>query len=301
MIVVNLRQGHNMARKKMGEILIEKKVISQKDLDQALLRQKDNHKPLGRILEDMDIVLEEDIAQALSTQFGFPYVKKFARYRFPAEVLEKLSAEAALAHLIFPLKIEKKTLYLAMSNPLDMALQSDLSFKLGLRISPCVATPEELKAAIKKHYLSDIPVEKEQQNWNILLVDNQEIALSAAEAALKKEGYAIYKARNGAEGLKIATQLQPDLIITDIPMPRMDGVEMFTALLTNRDIDKVPVIALSAKTAAEEEYKLLEMGFFDFIAKPINPVRLLARVKRAIWYQNHQRQRTQQSDRFAFL
>lgn len=301
MIVVNLRQGHNMARKKMGEILIEKKVISQKDLDQALLRQKDNHKPLGRILEDMDIVLEEDIAQALSTQFGFPYVKKFARYRFPAEVLEKLSAEAALAHLIFPLKIEKKTLYLAMSNPLDMALQSDLSFKLGLRISPCVATPEELKAAIKKHYLSDIPVEKEQQNWNILLVDNQEIALSAAEAALKKEGYAIYKARNGAEGLKIATQLQPDLIITDIPMPRMDGVEMFTALLTNRDIDKVPVIALSAKTAAEEEYKLLEMGFFDFIAKPINPVRLLARVKRAIWYQNHQRQRTHQSDRFAFL
>ena len=301
MIVVNLRQGHNMARKKMGEILIEKKVISQKDLDQALLRQKDNHKPLGRILEDMDIVLEEDIAQALSTQFGFPYVKKFARYRFPAEVLEKLSAEAALAHLIFPLKIEKKTLYLAMSNPLDMALQSDLSFKLGLRISPCVATPEELKAAIKKYYLSDIPVEKEQQNWNILLVDNQEIALSAAEAALKKEGYAIYKARNGAEGLKIATQLQPDLIITDIPMPRMDGVEMFTALLTNRDIDKVPVIALSAKTAAEEEYKLLEMGFFDFIAKPINPVRLLARVKRAIWYQNHQRQRTHQSDRFAFL
>ena len=84
-------------------------------------------------------------------------------------------------------------------------------------------------------------------------------------------------------------------------MPRMDGVEMFTALLTNRDIDKVPVIALSAKTAAEEEYKLLEMGFFDFIAKPINPVRLLARVKRAIWYQNHQRQRTHQSDRFAFL
>lgn len=290
-----------MARKRMGEILLEKKVISQKDLDQALLRQKDNPKPLGKILEDMDIVLEEDIAQALSTQFGFPYVKKFSRYRFPADVLEKLSAEMALAHLVFPLKIEKKTLYLAMSNPLDMSLQSDLSFKLGLRISPCVATPEELKAAIKKHYLTDIQVEKEQRNWNILLVDNQEIALSAAEAALKKEGYAIYKARNGAEGLKIATQLQPDLIITDILMPRMDGVEMFKALQANRDIDKVPVIALSAKTAAEEEYKLLEMGFFDFIAKPINPVRLLARVKRAIWYQKHQRKNTHQSDRFAFL
>lgn len=91
-----------MVRKKMGEILIEKEIISQKDLDQALLRQKENHKPLGKILEDMDIVLEEDIAKALSAQFGFPYVRKFAQYRFPEDVLDKLSAETALAHLVFP-------------------------------------------------------------------------------------------------------------------------------------------------------------------------------------------------------
>jgi len=271
-----------MVRKKMGEILIEKEIISQKDLDQALLRQKENHKPLGKILEDMDIVLEEDIAKALSAQFGFPYVRKFAQYRFPEDVLDKLSAETALAHLVFPLKIEKKTLYLAMANPLDMALQSDLSFKLAVRVSPCVATPGELKSAIKKHYLTDIPVEKEESTPNILLVDNQEIVLSAAEAALKKEGFAIYKARNGAEGLKIATQLQPDLIVTDIPMPRMDGIEMFKAIQANNDIANVPIIALSAKTSADDEYRLLEMGFFDFIAKPVNPTRVLARVRRAL-------------------
>lgn len=271
-----------MARKKMGEILLEKEIISQKELDQALLRQKENHKPLGKILEDMDIVLEEDIAKALSTQFGFPYVRKFARYRFPAEVLDKLSAEVALANLVFPLKIEKKTLYLAMANPLDMALQSDLSFKLALRVSPCVATPDELKTAIKKHYLTEISVEKDDHTSNILLVDNQEIVLSAAESALKKAGYAIYKARNGSEGLKIATQLQPDVIVTDIPMPRMDGIEMFKALQANNDIANVPFIALSAKTSAEDEYRLLEMGFYDFIAKPINPLRLVARVKRAL-------------------
>jgi CheY-like chemotaxis protein len=271
-----------MVRKKMGEILIEKEIISQKDLDQALLRQKENHRPLGKILEDMDIVLEEDIAKALSAQFGFPYVRKFAQYRFPADILDKISAETALAHLVFPLKIEKKTLYLAMANPLDMALQSDLSFKLAVRVSPCVATPEELKSAIKKHYLTDIPIERETQTPNILLVDNQEIVLSAAEAALKKEGFAIYKARNGAEGLKIATQLQPDLILTDIPMPRMDGIEMFKAIQANNDIANVPIIALSAKTSADDEYRLLEMGFFDFIAKPISPIRVLARVKRAL-------------------
>ncbi len=276
-----------MARKKMGEILIDNEVISQDELDQALLRQKGTNKPIGKILEDMEVILEEDIAKALSTQFGFPHVKRFSRHNFPQSVLDKIDTEAALSHLIFPLKIDSNTLYLAMSNPLDMALQSDLSFKLAMRISPCVATPDEIKAAIKKHYLADIPEEKEDFSQIILLVDNQEIVLNAAEAALKKEGYSIYKARNGAEGLKIATQLHPHLIITDIVMPRMDGIEMFKALKANGEIDNIPVIALSAKTAAEEEYKLLEMGFFDFIAKPINPVRLLARVKRALREYDH--------------
>lgn len=271
-----------MARKKMGEILIDNEVISQGDLDQALLRQKKSNKPIGKILEDMEVILEEDIAKALSTQFGFPHVKRFSRHRFPQAVLDIIDTESALAHLIFPLKIDSKTLYLAMSNPLDMALQSDLSFKLAMRISPCVATPDEIKTAIKKHYLTDIPVDKEDLTLNILLVDNQEIVLSAAEAALKKEGYSIYKARNGAEGLKIATQLHPHLIITDIVMPRMDGIEMFKVLQANGEIDDIPVIALSAKTAPEEEYNLLEMGFFDFIPKPINPTRLLARVRRAL-------------------
>ncbi|WP_321370510.1 response regulator [uncultured Desulfuromusa sp.] len=271
-----------MARKKMGEILLESEVISQSDLDQALLRQKGNKKPLGKILEDMEVILEEDIAKALSTQFGFPYVKRFSRHRFPQQVLDKIDAETALAHLVFPLKIDKKTLYLAMSNPLDMSLQSDLSFKLAMRISPCVATPDEIKTAIKKHYLTEVPSDKDDDTLNILLVDNQDIVLNAAEAAMRKEGYTIYKAKNGAEGLKIATQLHPHLIITDIAMPRMDGIEMFKALQANGEIENIPVIALSAKTAAEDEANLLGMGFFDFIAKPINPIRLLARVKRAL-------------------
>ena len=271
-----------MPRKKMGEILIENKVISQKDLDQALLRQKSVKKPLGQILEDMDVILEEDIAKALSTQFGFPYVKQFSRYHFPPEMLDKIGAEVALANLVFPLKQEKKTLYLAMSNPLDMALQSDLSFKLAMRISPCVATPDEIKAAIKKHYLTDVPEAQRDLTHTILLVDNQEIALNASEAALKKAGYTIYKARNGAEGLKIATQVQPQLVITDIVMPRMSGVDLLKSLQEYHETARIPIIALSSKSSVEEEYRLLEMGFFDFIAKPINPTRLLARTARAL-------------------
>lgn len=65
-------------------------------------------------------------------------------------------------------------------------------------------------------------------------------------------------------------------------MPRMDGIEMFKALQANGEIDDIPVIALTAKNSAEDEAELLDMGFYDFIAKPINPVRLAARVKRAL-------------------
>ncbi len=271
-----------MPRKKMGEILIENKVISEQDLNKALLRQKGTKQPIGQILEDMDVILEEDIAQALSTQFGFTYVKKFAQYKFPVEVLNKVEADFALSHMIFPLKIDKKTLYLAMSNPLDMALQNDLSFKLGMRISPCVATSAEIKAAIKKHYLKEIKEHAGEQAVNILLVDNQDIVLNAAEAALKKEGYLVYKAKNGAEGLSIASQLLPDLIITEIAMPRMDGVQLYKSMRANQDLGRIPVIALAARAGAEDEARLLDMGFDDFIAKPINPIRLLARTRKAL-------------------
>ncbi len=273
-----------MARKKMGEILVENEIISQDNLDQALLRQKGSNQQIGKILEGMDVVLEEDIATAISKQFGFPRVKNISKHHFPQTVLDKIDSETALAHQIFPLKIDNNTLYLAMSNPLDMALQSDLSFKLAMQISPCVATPNEIKGAIKKYYSAEIPAEKIESNQTILLIDNQDNVISAVGEALKKEGYSVHIAGNGADGLKIVSQLHPQLIITNIVMPRMDGVELFSILQTNGEIDKTPVIALSAITSPEEEYRLLEMGFFDFIAKPINPTRLLARVKRALKY-----------------
>jgi DNA-binding response OmpR family regulator len=65
-------------------------------------------------------------------------------------------------------------------------------------------------------------------------------------------------------------------------MPRMDGYEMFRALQDNSTTRNIPVIALTSKAAAEEEAKLLERGYFDFIAKPINPVRVAARARRAL-------------------
>jgi len=271
-----------MVRKKMGEILIDMWVITQESLEEALQIQKSTGKRLGKILEDMDVVLEEDVAKALAKQFEIPHVKGLSRYRFPNEVLKLVDADLALSRFIFPLKLEGKVLHLAMSDPLDVDLQKDLSFKINMRISPCVTTTEEIKSAIQKHYLKKIEVSEEDRKWNILLVDYQEMSVAAAAAALQREGFTIYKAPNGAEGLKMATRLRPQLIVTDIAMPRMDGIEMFRSIKENRDLANTPVIAMSSKATAEEEFRLLEMGFFDFIPKPVNPLRLVARVRRAM-------------------
>lgn len=271
-----------MPRKKLGETLIDMGVIDTVTLEKALALQKTTNKRLGKILEEMDVILEEDIARALAKQFGFRYAKGLTRFNFPPEVLDLCDAETALTKSVFPLKIEGRTLHLAMSNPLDIEFQSDFSFKTGYNISPCVSSPEEIKAAIKKNYLVEVEADEEDRLWSILIVDDQDIVLNAAEAALKKEGYAIYKAENGAEGLKKAIQVVPHLIITDVLMPRMDGHEMFRALQANQSVANIPVIALSSKATAEEEYRLLEMGFYDFVPKPINPLRLVARVRRAM-------------------
>ena len=271
-------------RKRFGEILVEAKVVSEEVLTRALERQRGTGRRLGQVLEDMGVVTERDIAAALARQFGFKTVANIARASFAKELLALVGAEAAMGKLIFPLKLEGNTLYLAMVNPLDIEVIDNLSFKSGLRIVPCVTTPTEIQAAVNRHYYQKVVDQAYEPDvwWTILVVDDQELVRAAVVAALKREGYNLLEAENGADGLKVAVQQKPHMIISDTVMPRMDGYEMFRALKGNLQTRHIPIIALSSKSAAEEEAKLLEMGYYDFIAKPINPIRLVARVKHAL-------------------
>lgn len=274
-------------RKRFGEILVEAGVVTEEVLNRALERQRGTGRRLGQILEDMGVVTEKDIAVALARQFGFKTVANIARASFPAELLALVAAETAMNKLVFPLKQEASTLYLAMVNPLDIEVIDNLSFKSALRIIPCVTTPSEIQAAVNQHYhKQDKAADTESRGpdawWTILVVDDQELVRSAVLAALRRQGFNLLEAENGAEGVKVSVQQRPHLIVSDTVMPRMDGYEMFRALQSNPQTREIPVIALSSKSSAEEEAKLLEMGYYDFIAKPINPVRLVARVKHAL-------------------
>lgn len=269
-------------RKRFGEILIEAKVVDQHQLERALEKQKGTGRRLGQVFEEMGVVTERDIAAALARQFGFKTVSNIAKAKFSEKLLSLFDSDMASNRMLFPLKMEGSTLYLAMVNPLDIETIDNISFKSGLRVIPCVTTPSEIQSAVNRHYLKIVQAEESDAWWTVLVVDDQDLVRSAAIAALKREGYNLLEAANGADGLKVALQEKPHLIIADTVMPRMDGYEMFRAIQANLDIKHIPVVALSSKSSAEEEAKLLEMGYFDFIAKPINPIRLVARTKHAL-------------------
>lgn len=97
---------------------------------------------------------------------------------------------------------------------------------------------------------------------------------------LLKDQYQIKAANSGAKALKIAAvEPRPDLIILDIMMPEMDGFEVIRHLKADPALAEIPVIFLTAKSSVEDETTGLELGAVDFIAKPINPPIVLARVR----------------------
>lgn len=268
-------------RKRFGEILLEMGVITQNDLDKALSRQKISQKPLGQIFEELGIICEKDILRILSRQFNLKRIEEIKRPPIPESTLALISCETALAKTIFPLGIKDKKLYLATSNPLDFSTLDSIAFNTGLRVIPFLATPHEILGAIKRFYLNETLPEDNRQN-RVLVIDDQELYRKSLGARLEKEGYPVSQAITGPEALKKVMSESPQLILLETALRGMSGKDVFRTLQTNIVTRKIPVIGVSARAFPEEEAILLDMGFFDFVAKPYNFVRLLARIRRAL-------------------
>ena len=110
----------------------------------------------------------------------------------------------------------------------------------------------------------------------ILVCDDDREIVEAITIYLEKKGYTVIAAYNGKEALDTLRREQVQLIILDIMMPEMDGIE---ALLRLREYSSIPVILLSAKSEDADKINGLNVGADDYITKPFNPLELLARVK----------------------
>jgi two-component system alkaline phosphatase synthesis response regulator PhoP len=113
----------------------------------------------------------------------------------------------------------------------------------------------------------------------ILVIDDEPSIINLVTAYLKPEGYEVYTAADGNAGLKSARAFKPDLIILDLMLPGMDGIELLSILRRESD---VYVIMLTARTDETDKIVGLSVGADDYVTKPFSPRELVARVKAAL-------------------
>jgi two-component system, OmpR family, alkaline phosphatase synthesis response regulator PhoP len=112
----------------------------------------------------------------------------------------------------------------------------------------------------------------------ILVVDDEQSIVDLVSAYLRADGFEVLTARDGLSGLKTAREARPDLIVLDIMLPGMDGIELLSQL--RRD-SNVYVILLTAKTEETDKIVGLSVGADDYVTKPFSPRELVARIKAA--------------------
>jgi DNA-binding response OmpR family regulator len=114
------------------------------------------------------------------------------------------------------------------------------------------------------------------RQFRVLIVDDEERILNFLRPKLKVAGYDVLTAQNGAEALEYVRLQQLDLVVLDLVMPQMDGLETLKRL---RSFSALPVIVLSARDSDIDKIKGLQLGADDYLAKPFNPDELVARIE----------------------
>jgi len=113
----------------------------------------------------------------------------------------------------------------------------------------------------------------------ILIVDDEPDILEFLQYNLKKEGYKVVTAPDGSEAIKIAELEKPDLIILDIMMPEMDGIETCRQLRLHKDFADTPIAFLTARDEDFSQIAALDVGGDDYVTKPIKPRVLVSRIQ----------------------
>lgn len=113
----------------------------------------------------------------------------------------------------------------------------------------------------------------------ILAIDDEKDILRLLQYNLEREGYQVLCAKTGEEGLEAARSKRPDLILLDLMLPGIDGLEVCKVLRSNKETRQIPVLMLTAKTSEIDQIVGLELGASDYITKPFSVKVLLARVK----------------------
>ena len=113
----------------------------------------------------------------------------------------------------------------------------------------------------------------------VLIVDDDSTNRDILGTLLAAQGFAIFTAIDGEQGLAVAREQKPDLILLDVMMPKMDGIEVCRRLKSDPALPFMPVIMVTARTDSKDIVAGLEVGADEYLTKPVDPDALVARVK----------------------
>jgi two-component system, cell cycle response regulator DivK len=117
---------------------------------------------------------------------------------------------------------------------------------------------------------------------SILIVEDNEKNMKLARDILRAKGYATLEAVNGLDGVKLALQHKPDLVLMDIQLPDINGIEAFERIRAHADTEKIPVVAFTASVTVNDRSRIGDAGFDGFLSKPINLKEFVETIKRVL-------------------
>ncbi len=146
-----MRQFTRISKKTLGELLVERGVIDREQVTMALSSQKEKGGLFGEVLVRLRFATEEDITQALTCQYGFPYLP-LSNYEIDPEVSHAIPENICRQFSLVPIDKIGKSLTLAMANPLNTKAVEDVESITGCTVQMFVSTTSDINEAIKKYY-----------------------------------------------------------------------------------------------------------------------------------------------------
>ena len=146
-----MKHFRKTTNKHLGELLVERGILSRQQVQEAVDHQKGNGGLFGEVLVKLGYATEENIAQALTTQYGFPYLP-LANYEIDVEVIKTVPENVCRQFCLIPIDKIGKSLTLAMSNPLNVQAAEDVELITGCTVQAFVATATDIKNSINKYY-----------------------------------------------------------------------------------------------------------------------------------------------------
>src|SRR3989338_1453604 len=146
-----MKQYRKATNKHLGELLVERGVIDKEQIKMAIAYQKEKGGLFGEVLVELKFATEEDIAQALTAQYGFPYLP-LSNYEIDHEVIKTVPEHVCRQFCLIPIDKIGKSLSLAMADPLNVQAAEDVELITGCTVQAFVGTASDIKECINKYY-----------------------------------------------------------------------------------------------------------------------------------------------------